>query len=471
MNLKIKGMHCPSCEVLIERRFKKADGVDKVEVSAKTGACKLYYTKIPDITSLGRLISDAGYTVVEGVSHKSEPRASVASHFFDKFFSADFVETLTIAFLVFVLYLAFNSLGFELFPSSINENMSYISVFLLGLFAATSSCMAVSGGLILALSTSYSEKLAAKGQEIKGVYSKMKLPFMFNVGRVVSYTFFGAVIGLVGSFLAGVSSQIATFLMILAGIIMLITALELLGLLPDGFLRLPLIKKFSNFSQDLAEKNERLAAPLLGASTFFLPCGFTQALQLYVLGRGNAVEGAFIMFLFSLGTAPALLTVGALSSFLQGAFKRYFLKFSGVIVLILGIITLRGGLSLSGVNFPLSLPSIESNTKSTVRADNYTPARLENGKQIIDMRVVGYSYFPNKFKVAKGVPVEWRIDASKAKGCAQVLTVPKLKITQYLSSASQNKIEFTPSTEGKIAFSCTMGMTTPGSEFEVVSSL
>ena len=45
---------------------------------------------------------------------------------------------------------------------------------------------------------------------------------------------------------------------------------------------------------------------LVGGATFFLPCGFTQAMQLYAVSTGSPVSGALTMFFFALGTLPAL---------------------------------------------------------------------------------------------------------------------------------------------------------------------
>ncbi len=95
---------------------------------------------------------------------------------------------------------------------------------------------------------------------------------------------------------------------------------------------------------------------------------------------------------------------------------------------------------------------------------------IVNGKQIAKMKIIDLNYVPAKFIVKEGVPVEWQIDASKAAGCAQVIIAPKLKLTKYLSPNQINKIEFTPKGTGKIYFMCTMGMTTNGASFEVVSA-
>ena len=92
-----------------------------------------------------------------------------------------------------------------------------------------------------------------------------------------------------------------------------------------------------------------------GALTFFLPCGFTQAIQIYAVTTGSFVSGATIMFLFALGTIPGLLSVGALTSFLKGMPARVFFRFVGMVFLILGSLNIANGYNLSGIT--LGLPS------------------------------------------------------------------------------------------------------------------
>ena len=44
---------------------------------------------------------------------------------------------------------------------------------------------------------------------------------------------------------------------------------------------------------------------LVGAATFFLPCGFTQAVQVYALSTASPLAAGAIMATFALGTTPA----------------------------------------------------------------------------------------------------------------------------------------------------------------------
>jgi len=105
-------------------------------------------------------------------------------------------------------------------------------------------------------------------------------------------------------------------LTIAASIVMILLGLQMLRLFPALTRLIPTMPKaISHRIHDLAERRTKAGAFVLGAVTFFLPCGFTQALQLYVLAKADFTTGALTMLAFSLGTLPALVSLSALSSF------------------------------------------------------------------------------------------------------------------------------------------------------------
>ncbi|MEK7498941.1 MAG: sulfite exporter TauE/SafE family protein, partial [Patescibacteria group bacterium] len=222
---------------------------------------------------------------------------------------------------------------------------------------------------------------------------------------------------------------------------------------------------------DWSGRDSVFAPFLLGTSTFFLPCGFTQALQLYVLSKGDVWTGAFTMLAFSLGTLPALMALSAISSFAKGIFRDYFLKFAGVSVIVLGIVSMDGGFALVGLN--INIRSLFDGLRSNRVVDTKTDpnVRIVDGKQIVEMRVRGLSYYPSRFTVTQGIPVLWRIDGALAEGCAQIISIPKLKRTEFLLADGPTIIEFTPEEVGTILFNCPMGMTTRGAMFRVVPNI
>ncbi|GEM_PF-44778 len=453
---KINGMHCASCEVLIERKFKKVHGVENVKVNHASGKAELYCSQEPRMADLQGAIKADGYGVSPWQDHgtiSQRPREITINK--------DHLHTGAIFLIVLGAYLILKK--FDLVPKlGISENMSYGFVFVIGLVAAMSTCLAVTGGLLLVVAAKYNERFP----NLTGL-QKFKPTLYFNIGRVVSYTVLGGAVGALGSVLT-LSPRANGVLSIAASMVMIILGFQLLHLFPWTKRFQPKMPKFlAHKIHDMSGKDNKSAPALLGAFTFFLPCGFTQALQLYVLSQGNMMTGALTMLAFSLGTLPALFSLSAISSFARGAFQKHFLKVAGVVVVMLGFFNIGNGLTLAGIN-----TSFASAFKSNAQAAQDTASNVEivNGVQIAKMSVIGLRYTPSRFTVLQGVPVEWHIDGTRADGCGQVIVVPALGITEYLPRQGEKIIKFTPNELGRITFSCSMGMTTSGAAFTVVSN-
>src|SRR3989338_6181041 len=337
--------------------------------------------------------------------------------------------------------------------------MSYGFIFLIGLVAATSTCLAVAGGLLLAVSSKFQEK----NPHLAG-WQKFKPHIYFNTGRIAFYALLGGAIGALGSVLT-LSSSVTGIVTIIASLLMIVMGLQMLGIFPwlnKIQIKMPkfIAHKLYDASSNAGNKKVgKTSLFLFGAATFFLPCGFTQALQLYVLGTGSFLTGALTMLAFSLGTLPALVSLGAFTSFTKGSAQKYFTIFSALLVISLGFFNLTPGFNLVGATIGLSADNSEL-------VDDYR-FNIVDGKQIISLKVDGLDYYPNQFTLKKDVPVEWQIDGSKAQGCAQIISVPKLGITEQLPRNQIKTITFTPTETGKITFSCGMGMAGPG-VFKVV---
>lgn len=468
IKVRIEGMYCSACEVLLERRFKKIEGVNDVKISHHNGEAEITCSSDPGIDALQDAIKDTKYKV-----HPFDSVIDKKNKFDDYFqIGAYFV-------VIAGIYLLLRQLN--LIPSiGISEKTSLAVIFLLGLIASVSSCMAVTGGLLISIAARYSEN----HPNLNG-YQKFKPQLYFNIGRIISYTLLGGLIGAIGSlFPLYFGSQ--GILIIIASIIMIILGVQMLNVFPLlSRLNFRMPKLFAHKIHEAKSSHNSVSMFLFGASTFFFPCGFTQALQFYVLTTGSFATGSTTMLAFSLGTFPALMSVGAIFSYVKGALQKDIMRFTAVLVILLGIFNIGNGLALSGFHIGSSpdyvqppgsqesdFSDVNPYLAQYVKAQRAPPEITEiiNGKQIAKMKIIDLNYVPAKFIVKQGVPVEWQIDASKAAGCAQVITVPKLKLTKYLSPNQINKIEFTPKETGKIYFMCTMGMTTNGASFEVVSA-
>lgn len=369
----------------------------------------------------------------------------------------DYVEIAAVFLILAAIYFMLRQIDFLPQGFAISEGVGYGLIFLIGLAASVSTCAAVTGGLLLAVTAKFNAANAHLSRA-----EKFRPHIYFNTGRIISYAMLGGAIGALGMSL-DLSPAANGVLMLIASAAMIAIGLQMLGLLPLGWLRLRMPAALSQKVNALVSSRSNGGMFLLGALTFFLPCGFTQALQLYVLAQGSVITGAVVMFVFALGTLPALISISAISSFTSGALQRHALKVAGVAVLFLGLINLQPGLMLAD-----SSANLASLSTSVDRA-NDRRAQIVDGIQTVEMKVIGLSYEPNQFVVTRGVPVVWRIEAREAEGCGRVLIAPRASVRKLLSATATNVITFIPEDAGEISFNCGMGMMTPNSKFVVVA--
>jgi sulfite exporter TauE/SafE/copper chaperone CopZ len=442
---KISGMHCASCEVLIERKLKEIAGVEKVNVNQRNMKAELYCSKKPSLDDINNAINPDGYSAhywnMGDKSGHSEIRKNTPKDY------------LQIGGIFLAIAAVYYILGvFNIAPGiALSAEAGYGIIFLIGLLAAVSTCAAVIGGLLLAVTKKFNE--ANPG--LSGI-QKFKPHIYFNIGRIVSYTGFGAVIGGLGA-LFTLSPQLNVYFTMLISIIMLILGLQMLNLLPrflQSSIKMP--KFISHKIYDLESKNKKSAAFSLGALTFFLPCGFTQALQLYVLSVGDWQVGALTMLVFSLGTLPGLLSIGAITSFSKAAFQHYFFRFAGALIIIFALSGIGNGFALAGVNINVSsiLKPQNSDTSQFAAA-----APIIDGKQIINIEVSRErGIYPNLFTVKKGVPVEIVVNSEMTLfGCLAIWQIPKYNVS-LLIEAGINKASFVSREAGRIVMTCGRGI-------------
>ena len=444
MTVKVEGMHCASCEHLIARQWKDLPGVRKVRVDRARQAATIWYDQQPSLVQLQSALVDYEYKIHE--------EGNVSAH--TSLTVRDWKEIFGAAVVLLGLYLLLK--GFNILPDSfgVSENTTVGVALGLGLVAAVSTCMAITGGLVLAASSRYNQAHPTlTGRQ------KFRPHLYFNAGRVFGYIGFGALVGALGS-VVSLSPAVTGLMTVVISLLMMIAGLNMLNIWPALSRLQPRPPAWLSNRIHSSSGSHGVAVFGAGAMTFFLPCGFTQALQLYVLSQGSATQGALLLGAFALGTVPGLLSVGALTSFSRGSWQRYAMKAAAVLVIALGFFNFKAGWVAAGWPTP--------NFSSGQAAVTASSAVTQDGVQIVDMAVVGYEYTPSRFMVKAGVPVEWRIDGSRAAGCARVIVARGIGVQQLLASNKPTTIRFTPTRAGIIPFSCSMGMTTPGAQFLVI---
>ncbi|HSD12650.1 MAG TPA: sulfite exporter TauE/SafE family protein, partial [Patescibacteria group bacterium] len=444
----VDGMTCRSCEITIERKFKRVRGVRRADADAARGVVKIVCEGgcVPDVGALRAALKGHDYSV-RSIGSADDPVASAER--------PSLARLVGLFALVLLLGSMLSKLGLFTRQAEVGATIGVAAALVLGLVAGSSSCIAVSGGLLLSSAAKFRERyggLSAAG--------RMRPVFMFVAGRTLSYAFLGGVIGAVGK--AFTPSPLVTgALIVAAAAFMLIMGLDMLKIAPPWLKsllpRMP--KSLSHRIMDAEGKEHPVMPALLGAATFFLPCGFTQSLQLYALTTGSFMKGALVLGAFALGTAPALLALGWASSSLKGTAGKLFFQFSGALVVVLGLWNIQNGFTVAG--YPLSLPTLSPGTGAIAAGvdDGAQAPAVVAGKQVITMDVGGpnSAYYPDVLTVKAGIPVRWEINGVNVGGCISYLQSRKLGVGIQLKPGL-NVVEFTPPAPGSYLFSCSMGM-------------
>jgi sulfite exporter TauE/SafE len=177
---------------------------------------------------------------------------------------------------------------------------------------------------------------------------------MFHGGRIVSFFILGGAIGAIGS--AFTLNTSATFILgLVIAIVMFILGINLLDVFSWAKKLQPGMPKFlSKNALGLSKFNHTLTPLLVGVITFFLPCGFTQSMQIYTLGTGSFLTGAFTMLAFALGTLPVLALISFSSFSIQKSSKAgIFFKSAGLIVILFALFNLINSLVVVGIIPPV----------------------------------------------------------------------------------------------------------------------
>ncbi|MEK9186503.1 MAG: sulfite exporter TauE/SafE family protein, partial [Patescibacteria group bacterium] len=309
--IPIRGMHCASCEILVGEELKKISGVGSVHVSQKKALAIVKYPETAQIKDedIIKAVQAAGYEVG---SKQKLPWISCDP--------ADYKDLARAAGILLVIYLLVQ--WFNLFNLDINSLNSGVALALLvGLVAGVSTCMALIGGLVLGLAARHAEQ-----HPEATALQKFRPHIYFNIGRILGFAVLGGFIGLIGQAFKP-STNLIGLLTVLIGGVMIFFGLKLVEIFPalrDKSITLPSgIAKLFGLRKEVKEYSHK-GAMVMGTLTFFLPCGFTQAMQLYAVSTGSFWQGAAIMGLFAIGTAPGLLGIGGLTSVFKGRKARVF---------------------------------------------------------------------------------------------------------------------------------------------------
>ena len=437
--LVVSGMHCKSCEMLITDSVMKIDGVKRFKVDYSKGKGEVEYD--PEKTDTGKIIQaveEKGYECEEEIHHQEAKR-------FGRWKSVG--TALGFAVVILGALIIAQSSFISAVPD-LGTNASLLLIFTIGLLTGF-HCIGMCGGFMVSYTTKNAMDDDGEGKRKR--INNIKPHLSYSAGKLISYTTVGAAFGLIGSFFT-FSGPMRGVMAVAAGILMIIMGLNMLNAIP--FLRRANFTGLGFLGKRMSGRNK---GPFtLGLFTGLMPCGPLIAMELYAAGTGSVLLGAVALLVFGLGTLPVMNVFGATLSMLSMNFTKRILKISAVVVMVLGIIMLSRGMTLSGVGFNLNSVSAAVASGSGQDAINIT-----NNVQQIDMTVTSSGWSPDRFVLKKGVPVKWVIDVKQLTGCNKEIIVPAYNLDIKLKQGI-NVVEFTPTSEGTVSWSCWMGMI-PGS--------
>ncbi len=446
IKINIEGIHCRSCKTLIETEVDVLAGVKDIEVDYKTGECRIEF----DDQKISR---KEIFAAIEKLNYqvKSKPvRAKTRRR--DKQPVGKRLIIAGILLILFVLgYFLIKRFGLLEILSKLNEQkIGYWLIFVIGLLSSF-HCVGMCGGLVVTYTARHHARRLKAEKDPKKAARAGIAHLQYNLGRIISYTAVGAILGGFGSFF-GINPTFTGVITLVAGVFMLLMGLSLL----TGFKWLEKIKLrtpafIARFLYSERHSKKPKGPLVVGLLNGFMPCGPLQAMQLYALASGSISRGALSMGIYALGTVPLMFGFGSFVSLLSQQRIKQVMKISGVVVIILGFFMLNRGFVNFGYGFRTFIPS-----ESSSQTEYLVTGDIEE-YQVVNMDLTYRGYQPNVLFIKKDIPVRWVINVQEMSGCTDEIILPEYNIKKSLEYG-ENIIEFVPDHLGEIKFSCWMQM-------------
>ena len=178
-NISVRGMHCRSCELLLEDSIGKIQGVSHVKANQKRGTVTIIHgDDVPSDREVNKAIEAAGYHVGQ-----TGPLPWITESM------GDWRMIVFAAAILVVLYFVLRGTGLWNLAVG-DQNVTASFAIILGLVAGISTCMAIVGGLILGISARHAERHPEATS-----WQKFRPHLFFNLGRIVGYAVLGGLLG------------------------------------------------------------------------------------------------------------------------------------------------------------------------------------------------------------------------------------------------------------------------------------
>lgn len=400
--IHIKGMHCISCELILEKWLKKISWVELIMINHKKWLLEVNYEDKVQYKKVVTLIEKSWFKVEEKWKSKSSYKWN------------DFLSNIIAILIVVILFMTTKIFDlYSYLPET--TSMSYSSAFLVWVIASISTCLAITGGIIIGFSRYLDSSQWTRWH--------IKVQLWFQIWRILWFFLLWWILWLLWEVFS-LSFSFTWILTFVVWFLLLYMGLNILKVVPS-------ISKFGiHMPKGIVSKIEKLGqpkyAPIVWALTFFLPCWFTQTMQLLAVSTWGFWTGWFVMMIFALWTAPVLFSVGLWSSYFKEKNFTILNKVIWAIVIFFWIFTISNAYNL--LNFSLvSKPVNYSEKSQTINNEN-------SNLQIINVWHDGWSTDPSIIELKAGWNYKLIITpTSDWKGCMSTQAIPTLsKNTSYV---------------------------------------
>lgn len=393
---QVTGIHCASCELIIEEKLKQLPGVSVAKIDRGNNELTIESKEKISKEKLNKMFRKNGYEFWDLKPTNSPSLNKVKPNW------------IWLPIGVILGFLLLNSLGLGGLLD-INKNSSWVAFLGFGLIAGFSSCGALMSGIIL---------------------SRPKETLKIIIGRILGYSILGIILGVVGQQFK-VSGLVMNIFMVAVSIVMIVVALQMVGVSWANKIKIGLPKEMS---QKILKKEMAWGVGLLSV---FLPCGFTILTESMAMLSGNAISGLVIMFSFVVGTSVPLFLIG------KGGEK--FIKDQkaiGIIILFFVIYNL-----LFQFNLKPTLPSLNKGGQDT-----------QEIKSVVKVKYTNFGLSPSEITVKKGEKTRVEIEVLVNEyGCMSTILLQDLyEKPQTLTKGKTLVMEFTPTKTGSYQFVCAM---------------
>jgi uncharacterized protein len=220
--------------------------------------------------------------------------------------------------------------------------IDFTTIFAVAFLGSVGHCIGMCGGFILAYSS------AKIGEDWSKSHQSIA-HFLYNIGRVTSYVFLGAIFGFIGSAFV-ITLNVWGSLLIVVGLLMILMGLSLMGklkFLTVVELNISKYKIYNTLFRKLIHSKSLPSFYGLGILNGLVPCGLVYIFGTFALSSGSITSGMLIMAIFGLATIPTLFTFGFIASIIQkSSYKKIALSIASFLVIAYGLFTLLKGIMM-----------------------------------------------------------------------------------------------------------------------------